>query len=175
MYALKDYVGEDVVNRSLARLIKLRGFQSRPYATTLDFLKILREEAGPEHDALISDLFEKITIFDLEADKAEITERSDGKFDVKFTYKAEKFYADGEGRETAADITIPIDIGVFVKSPADNDFEKDDVLYLQKHSIDPANPTVTITVDKKPDFAGIDPYVKLIDRDADNNLVRVTG
>jgi len=173
MYALKDYVGEEVVNRSLARLIDLRAYQSRPYATTLDFLKILKEEAGPEHDGLIADLFEKITIFDLEAEDAKIEERDDGKFDVTLTYKAKKFYADGEGRETEADIYIPIDIGVFLKSPADGKFSKDDVLYLAKHKIDPSNPVITITVDQKPGYAGIDPYVKLVDRDADNNVKRI--
>lgn len=172
MYALKDYVGEAVVNRALARLIDLRAYQSAPYATTLDFLTILREEAGPEHDTLITDLFEKITLYDLRAEKVVVEERSDGRFDVTLTYSAVKFYADGEGRETDADITIPIDIGIFVNSPADSDFTREDVLYLKKHIIDPANPSVTITVDTKPGFAGIDPYIKLIDRDADNNVAR---
>ena len=173
MYALKDYVGEAVVNRSLQRLIKLRGFKSDPYAISTDFLTILREEAGSEFDNLITDLFEKITIFDLEAQDAEVTERDDGKFDVTFTYTAEKFHADGEGRETPAPILIPIDIGIFDKSPADSDFGESDVLYLEKHVITPDNPVVTITVDERPGFAGIDPYIKLIDRDAENNLVSV--
>jgi len=174
MYALKDYVGEDVVNRALARLIDLRQYSSDPYPITLDFLKILREEAGPKHNDLITDLFEKITLFDLEAKTVEVEERDDGRFDVTLTYEARKFYANDVGEETEAEIAIPIDIGVFVKSPADSDFERDDVLYLKKHKIDPANPVITITVDQKPEFAGIDPYVKLIDRDADNNVQRAS-
>ncbi len=174
MYALKDYVGEEVVNRSLARLIELRGFKSDPYAISTDFLTILREEAGPAHDDLITDLFEKITLFDLTAEEVKVVERDDGRFDVTLTYSAEKFYADGEGRETSAGISIPIDIGVFMKSPADEDFSRDDVLYLKKHTINPKDPTITVTVDKKPDFAGIDPYIKLIDRDSDDNVKRAS-
>ncbi|MEO1150080.1 MAG: M1 family aminopeptidase [Pseudomonadota bacterium] len=173
MYALKDYVGEAVVNRALQRLIALRGFQSAPYATSTDFLKILREEAGPTHDDLITDLFEKITLYDLKAESVEVEERDDQRFDVTLTYDAKKFYADGVGEETSAPITIPIDIGVFLKSPADSDFEADDVLYLEKHTVSEQDPTITITVDKRPTHAGIDPYVKLIDRDADNNVMRV--
>ena len=172
MYALKDYVGEAVVNRALQRLLALRGFKSDPYATSLDFLTILREETGPEHQQLITDLFEKITIYDLKAEDVSVTERDDGRFDVTLRYSAAKYYANGIGEETPAQISTPMDIGVFLKSPADDDFERSDVLYLEKHTIDPANPVVTVTVDQRPDFAGIDPYVKLIDRDADNNVKR---
>ena len=174
MYALKDYVGEDTVNRSLARLVDLRAYSADPYPTTIDFINILREEVGDDYQDLITDFFEKITLYDLQADDVEVAERNDGRFDVTFTYSAKKFYADGQGQQTETDIKLPIDIGVFKRSPADNDFEKTDVLYLEKHTINPENPVITITVDEKPEFAGIDPYVKLIDRDADNNVKRAS-
>ncbi len=173
MYALKDYVGEDVVNRSLQRLIELRAFKSNPYATSLDFLTILREEADPKYNDLITDLFEKITLYDLKADDVDVSKREDGRFDVTLKYSAKKLYADGQGRESDADITIPLDIGVFLENPASGKFKKEDVLYLQKHDIDPDNPVITIIVDQEPEFAGIDPYIKMIDRDGDNNVKRV--
>src|SRR3954453_23015813 len=44
LYALKDAIGEDVVNRVLAKLLREHGFKSDPYPTTLDFLKLLRAE-----------------------------------------------------------------------------------------------------------------------------------
>ena len=34
---------------------------------------------------------------------------------------------------------------------------------------------MTFTVDRLPKFAGVDPYAKLIDRNADDNLVKVGG
>ena len=34
--------------------------------------------------------------------------------------------------------------------------------------------TVAQVVDERPEYAGIDPYNKLIDRDSDDNLVAVT-
>ncbi len=174
-YALRDYLGEVVLNRALERLVDLRQYSADPYPTTLDFMRLIREEAGPEYDQLISDLFEKITIFDLEAERAEIAERDDGRFDVAFFFAAQKFYADGEGRETPAEIAIPIDIGIFTKDPDDADFDADHVLYLEKHKIDPDNPVINITVDKRPTHVGIDPYIKLIDRDPENNVVAVDG
>ena len=82
MYALKDYVGEKAVNRALARLVEQRQYSYDPYPTTLDFMSLIREEAGPEHEGLITDLFEKITIFDLEAEDVTVSKRADGRFDV---------------------------------------------------------------------------------------------
>lgn len=173
MYALQDYLGEDVVNRALKRLIDLRGFQSEPYATSLDLLRLVREEAGPGYDNLITDLFEKITIFDLKVDEVEVAERDDGRWDIRIVYAAEKFYADGLGEQTAASIEIPIDIGVFSTSPADDEFTSESVLYMQKHDLDVDNPVITLTVDNEPSHVGIDPYNKLIDRNSDDNLKRV--
>ena len=45
LYALKDAIGEDAVNRVLAKLVRQHGFKSDPYPTTLDFLALLRAEA----------------------------------------------------------------------------------------------------------------------------------
>jgi aminopeptidase N len=79
---LKDVVGRDVVDRSLRRLIARYAFHAAPYPSSADFLAILREEAGPAHDALITDLFEKITLYDLTATGMKVAKRPDGKFDV---------------------------------------------------------------------------------------------
>ena len=59
MYWLKEVVGEAVVDRALAKLLQQFAFKGPPYPNSKDFLAILRAEAGPQHDALITDLFEK--------------------------------------------------------------------------------------------------------------------
>jgi ABC-2 type transport system permease protein len=46
-------------------------------------------------------------------------------------------------------------------------------LYLQKHKIDQERQEFTVTVDKVPSHAGIDPLIKLIDRNPDDNLAEV--
>ena len=40
MYALKDYVGEDVVNDSLRAYIDKVAFQEAPFTTSIEFLEI---------------------------------------------------------------------------------------------------------------------------------------
>lgn len=173
MYALKDYVGEDVVNRSLQKLVELRGFKSDPYAISTDLLTILKEEAGPEHHGLIEDFFEKITIFDVKIDESRITEMADGRFKIEMDVEVGKIYADAEGNETEAAFDIPVDIGLFLKSPADETYGAEDVVMLKKHRITEPKTTLEFVVDKKPTFAGIDPYNKLIDRNSNDNLAAV--
>jgi aminopeptidase N len=170
MYALADYLGAEVVDRSLARLVALRGFRSDPYATSADFLQILKDEARPDSLGLIEDFLEKITLFDLTLIEGEVSERADGRFDVRLQLEAAKFYAAADGSETPAALDIPIEIGLFRRSPADQHFDSSDVILLEKRVLDSGVTTLELIVDHRPDFAGIDPYHKLIDRDSDDNL-----
>lgn len=170
MYGLKDYVGEDVINRSLQRLISLRAYSSEPYATTTDFLDILREEAGPEHNNLIVDLFEKITLYDLKISRSSIEELETGDFKVTLDLEVAKYYSDALGNQTEAAFDLPVDIGLFLESPDDTGYGAEDILMLEKRRVKAGQSSVEIIVDKRPRFAGIDPYHKLIDRNSDDNL-----
>jgi len=44
---------------------------------------------------------------------------------------------------------------------------------MDKHRINENEMSITIITDERPLFAGIDPYNKLIDRNSDDNLLRV--
>jgi hypothetical protein len=173
MYWLRDVVGQDVVDRALAKLIRQFAFKPAPYPNTTDFLKILRAEAGPAHDALITDLFEKITLVDARAVSATAARRADGKYDVTIEVEARKLYADGKGVETEAPLDEPFDLGVFTARPGAKGFGPAAVLHLARHEIKTGRQKLTVVVDQPPRFAGIDPYNKRIDRNADDNLVEV--
>ncbi len=173
MYSLKDYLGEDVIDRSLARFDREKAFQQPPYTTTTEFLAMLREEAGPRWSPLIDDLFEKITIFDNRMTEATARKRDDGKYDVTLKFHAAKAYADGVGKETPATIVEPIDIGVFARAP-DGKERNEPVLLLEKRPISAGDGTLTVTVAGEPYEAGIDPYNKLVDRVSADNRMRVS-
>lgn len=175
MYALRDYLGADLVNRVLKRLIELRAYSSQPYATSLDFLRLLKEEAGPKHLAMIEDFFERVTLYDLKLLKADVSPRADGRFDVTLQIDTGKYYAGNGGIETPAPFDLAVDIGLFAKDPAETDFTANDVIELDKHHVEDGVSTLKMTVDQAPVFAGIDPYNKLIDRDSEDNLGRVRG
>lgn len=174
MYWLKEAVGEPVVNRALARLLQQYAFKGAPFANSTDFLRLLREEAGPAHDALITDLFEKITLLDVKAQNAKARALPDGRWQVSFEVDAKKLYADGQGRETEAPLDEPFDVGVFTAEPGRRGYSAQSVLALERQPVKSGRQTVTLTVAKKPAFAGVDPFNKRIDRNSGDNLVAVS-
>ena len=173
MYWLKEVVGEAAVNNSLKKLLTEFAFKAAPYPSTTDFLRILRAEVDPKHEALIADSFEKITLFDLKAVSAKSTVRSDGQFDVQFIVDAKKLYADGKGKETDAALNEQFDIGVFTDEPGKVGYVPASVLAMQRRTLISGKQTLTFTVKKRPFFAGIDPYNMRIDRNSNDNLIKI--
>jgi aminopeptidase N len=173
MYWLKEVVGERTVNGALAALVKEYAFKPAPYPNTRDFLRLLRSAAGPAYDALITDLFENITLVDARAIGATAAKRPDGKYDVAIEIEAHKLYADGKGKETEAPMDEPFDVGVFTAEPGKPGFTADSVLAMEHRPIHTGRQTVTLVVDKLPSHAGVDPYNKRIDRNSDDNLTKV--
>ncbi len=173
MYALRDYVGEQTVNRALKRLVKNHAFKSTPYALSTDFIGYLKEAAGTKHHALIEDLFEKITFFDMKVSKSEVSELADGRFKVTLDVDVAKYYEDAIGNKREVPFNFSVDIGLFIKKPSARGYGESDVIIMEKHSLNSGGTTLEFIVDKKPKFVGIDPYNKLIDRDSNDNLAKV--
>jgi len=173
MYWLKEAVGEDVVDRALSKLIAQYAFKGAPYPSSTDFLRILRAEAGPQHDQLITDLFEKITLYDMKASDAKATKRPDGRYDVTFTFEGKKVYADGKGKETEAPLDEPFDIGAFTVEPGKKGYTNEAVIFTDRRPMKTGRQQVTFVVDRPPRLVGVDPFNKRIDRNSDDNLTRV--
>ena len=148
-----------------------------------DFLKDLREEAGldPAKQQIITDLFEKITLYDLKAKAATVKALPGGKWDVTLTVQAGtqpgatgKEYDDGQGKVVERPpLDETVEIGLFAKEPGKADFGSGDVIQMQRVHLKSGLQTLHFTVDRKPAFAGVDPYNTLIDRNTDDNVVAV--
>ncbi len=174
MYRLEQTVGESVVNRALRELLANYAFKPAPYPSSTDFLRYLRAAAGPKYDQLITDLFQKITIYDLRAKAATWKKQRDGKYEVTLTVEAHKFYANGKGKQTQTPMQEDVPVGAFTMRPDASGFGKKAVLAWQVVPIHTGTQIVHLVTDKAPAFAGIDPYVEWIDRNPDNNLIAVT-
>jgi aminopeptidase N len=176
MYLLQHRLGEDAVNRALARLIERFKFKPAPYPRSLDLIAELRKEAKTAEDqALITDLFEAITLYDLKATTAVTTQLPDLTYRTRITIEAAKFTADGKGKETPARLAESIEVGVFTERPGGGAFDKADVLSMKRYPIRGGKQVIeVITKGKRPTFAGVDPYNFYIDRDSEDNLVPVT-
>ena len=173
MYRLQDELGEDAVNRALRRLLAQYAFKGPPYPTSRDLVADIRAEAPPDKQALITDLFEKITLYDLKATRASAKRRPDGRWDVTLNISAQKLYADGAGRERPAPMSEVLDIGLFSTEPGKPGFDPSKVILFQRLPIRSGVQVLHLVTAREPKFAGVDPYNKLIDRNADDNVVSV--
>ena len=168
MYALKDYLGVDVVNGALRGLLDRYRLADPPYPTTDDLVAALRAVTPGDLQYLITDLFETITLYDNRALEATWQRREDGKYVVTLKVQSAKLRADGEGRETPTPMDDLIDIGVFAGRG-----KQERALYLEKHRLTGGETALEIVVDEPPTRAGVDPYNKLIDRLSGDNVVAV--
>ncbi|MCR5879209.1 M1 family metallopeptidase [Phenylobacterium sp. J367] len=178
MYLLADRLGEAKVNAALRQVLQQYAFKGAPYPRSQDLVDALRAQAGadPVAQQLITDLVEKITIYDLKTKTAVARKRVDGRYDVTLTVEARKMYADGQGKETETPVAGELfDVGVFTAEPGKGGFSSKDVAYFRLQPFRTGSQTVTVTVDKPPKYAGVDPYNKQIDRNSDDNAIRVTG
>ena len=170
MYLLKDQIGADKVNEALRGLLAEYAFQPAPYPNPTDLIRRFREVAGPEHQQLITDLFENITLYDVKVLEAGAKPRPDGRWDVTLEVDARKVYADGKGAETEAPLTEAFDVGVFTVEPGRKDYDAKSVIAVERRPIRSGRQTITMVVDREPKVAGVDPFNKRIDRNSDDNL-----
>jgi hypothetical protein len=139
------------------------------YPTSTDLLGYFRAVTQDSMQYLISDLFEKIVLFENKADKAVYREDGD-QFVVNIDVTAKKFEADSIGNEVNVPLRDWVDIGIYTEA-ADGE---DSLIYLQKHKIIDNQMSFEIEVEALPSKAGIDPINKLIDRNPDDNVKSVS-
>lgn len=176
MYLLQERLGEPAVNRALARFVQQWKFKGAPYHRSVDLIAEFRKEAkSAEDQALITDLFERITLYDLRTTEAMIARGADGLWTTKLTVEAQKFHADGKGVERPAPLKDKIEVGLFTDRPGLGSFDRADVISMDRHPVVGGRQVIVLKSKRKPVFAGIDPYNFLVDRNSDDNLVAVTN
>lgn len=136
MYLLQDRLGEGRVNRMLAELLDRYRFKSQPYATSTDLVdgfKALARTSAEQQ--LVNDVLERITVYDLKAKTAKVRQLDNGRFETVVTVAANKYYADGEGKEEKTRLDDDIDIGLFIARPGLGAFNKADVVFMQRRPL----------------------------------------
>jgi aminopeptidase N len=170
MYLLQERLGEDAVNRALARFDARFKFKGAPYLRSVDLIDEFRKEAKtPEQQQLITDLFEKITVYDLKVTDAKTVKDGDG-WTTTLTVAADKYYASGKGKEDKATLAEPIEVGLFTARPGLGAFSAKDVIVMGREPVKSGVQRITLHSKVKPTFAGVDPYNFYIDRNSDDNV-----
>ena len=186
LYTLADYIGEDNLNLALHNFLMQYRYANannqvdahdsaagaaaldKDYPDTRMLVEAIRAQTPPELQYLVDDGFNRIILYDNKAISASSQKTAGGKYKVTLEVQARKMQADGNGAETRVPLADYIEIGVF---SGKKDEEKP--LYLKKEKMTEEHKTFTIEVDQQPTLAGIDPYNKLIDRNADDNMIDV--
>lgn len=172
MMSLVDLLGEERINSALSGFIKKFKFSENAHPTTVDLQSFISQGANKEELSFIKSIFEEINLYDLKAKSIDIKSLDNKKFEVTLTVDAHIASADGQGVETEMDLSQMINIGLFLDDP--NDISVENIpLYLKKHLITSGENIITLIVDKRPVFAGIDPFVTLIDRDSVDNIIKL--
>ncbi len=187
MYTLADYIGEDKIDLALHNFLMQYRYanannqedavgqkagpeaQDQPYPDTRMLEDALRAQTPAEYQYLITDGFDRIVLYDNKTVSATSQKMPDGRYKVTLNVQARKVQSDGNGVETPMQLADYVDIGVFTGK---KDEEKP--LSMQREKVTQEHQTFTVIVDKEPSRAGIDPYNKLIDRIADDNMIDVT-
>ena len=173
MMALYDRLGEERLNAALKAFLNEFKYQATPYPTTLDLLSYLKRDATQAEQRFIDDQFKYITLYELEMEAVSVTDDvdSEGFYTVTLSVEATKQHADGQGEETEQPLDELIDIALFSDDP-ENLLAEDFVIYSQKHQIVSGTNAIELKVKEKPVYAGVDPYIKLVDKDSKNNLAK---
>ncbi|MDH4106088.1 MAG: M1 family aminopeptidase, partial [Gammaproteobacteria bacterium] len=174
LYLLKDQIGADKVNEALRGLLGEFAFKGAPYANSTDLIRRFRAVAGPEHQQLITDLFEKITLYDVKVTDVKSQRRADGRWDVAVDVDARKLYADGKGKETEAPLAETFDVGLFTVEPGQKGYDKSSVIAVDRMPVRSGKQTLRLVSPQEPKFVGVDPFNKWIDRNSDDNIKEAT-
>jgi hypothetical protein len=175
MYLLQQRLGEDKVDLALSRFLDKFRFKGAPDPRSLDLIAEFRKVAStPEQQQLITDLFEKITLYDLKVTDAVTRKDGDG-WTTTLTIDADKFYANGKGADTKTKLDEAIEVGLFTARPGLGAFSAKDVIVMGREPLHSGMLKVTVHSKVKPAFAGVDPYNYYIDRNSDDNVMAVTA
>jgi ABC-2 type transport system permease protein len=165
MYTLRDVLGAEVVNGALRSFLIKYGNRPPPFPTTRELITELRAVAGDQYQPLITDLFERITFYDIAVDEASVRRVADS-YEVTVTVKGRKIYADEAGREADATLLAPFDVAVY-------GVQRSEPLYMTKHWLITGEQRITLRVKALPARVVIDPRGMMLDRRTDDNALNL--
>ncbi len=171
LHALSEYIGEERVNTALRRLLEKHGSGTPSPPTSLDLYRELQAVTPDTHQYLLHDLFEANTFWELETKQAAAEQTEAGTWQVTLDVRARKMVVDEAGVETPVPMDDWVEVRVF--APAEKGDGLGEPLYVHMHRIGSGKQTITVTVPRKPAYAGIDPRYLLIDLKTDDNVEKV--
>lgn len=165
MYALRETVGVDRVNRALRNLLSKFPPGRPPYPTSLDFYAELRAATPASMHGLLKDLFEEITFWELSAESIDVKPDGNGAYRVTLTVDAVKLKGDATGTERPVPMNDAVEILLYDAGRKP--------LYRAAQRLRSGPQTIELIVPRPPAGAIVDPDHELLDRQPADNEVTV--
>ncbi|PQJ20813.1 M1 family metallopeptidase [Tenacibaculum sp. SG-28] len=174
MHALQAYIGEDKVNLALRNFIKdwnliSPSFFQEKYPTTEDLMQYLKEVTPDMYQNTLTDLLEKVTIYDCKILDVICRERNDKNYELRITVGAKKYHILENGTKQVAPLKDWIDIEIY----GENADGSSKIIALKEYKLDKNKSSFTILLSEKPSKVSIDPYYKLIEKNTTDNQKQI--
>ncbi|HQX31923.1 MAG TPA: hypothetical protein PLE71_18100, partial [Flavobacteriales bacterium] len=167
LYGMREFLGEDTLNKAFRALIDSFAYGAPPYPTSLDMYRELERVTPDSLTYLLEDNFKYITLYNNRMLSATAKKASDGMYDVTLTFTCEKNHADTLGRETPVAMNDWIDIGLLGKEK--NDKEEGAIIVQERLRLKSGENSITLRSTELPVKAMIDPMHLFFDRVPDDN------
>lgn len=177
LYALRDLIGEDSIDAALREFRDSFQYrQSGPYAGANDLYHCLRMHTPDSLQYFLTDSWLRNRFYDLRLTGVSLqpTGRPDEYKAVPDVHVG-KEYVDEKGVSTPAKgMADYIDVGIFGHGTVNEATGRGRVnpLYLQRCKLTAGEHRITVVLHGKPEWAGIDPYGKLVDLQPNDNIKR---
>lgn len=172
LYALQDLMGTDRFHTVLRDLLAEFRDRDDRFVTTDDLMARLRAIDDAAAQAFITDSFERITLYDFELLSAVGRDIDAQTSEITITVAAQKSYFSGTGEESVAVLDEAVAVGLLTERP-DAPMSVADVIEVQSKRLTSGENLLTISTDQRPAFVSIDPFLKRIDRDTENNTLSI--
>ena len=173
MMALRHRLGEEPLNKALFGLIEEHRYATENLPTTLDLVAAIKQNAPASTHDFIDQQFNQITLYDLKLESVQMEQNAEGQYLVDLTVNTRQVIADEKGAEEATPFSDEVEIVLFKHDP--DDFSADnEIIYRKKHLLGDGEQQLQILLDEKPQFVGIDPFIRFIDRNTSDNVLRIS-
>lgn len=172
MYALRDYCGEKAVNKALRNYLQATAYQNPPYTNSLEFLDYIEPAVPDSINYIIDDWFKNITLYNNKLKSAKCTEEAKRRYRVDLEIETAKFYADGQGNETEAEMNDLVEIVVFGNAYVGGK-QVEKPIYREKKRLTSGKHNLTVYTKRMPTKAAVDGMYKLIDKNLWDNVQKV--
>ncbi|MFA8450583.1 MAG: M1 family aminopeptidase [Bacteroidales bacterium] len=154
MYGLDNYLGENKLMPILSNFLKKHAFQGAPYPTTTELIEDIKENTPDSLKYYIDDAFNKITFYKTSIDSATYKRNPDFTYTIKAKVNMQKFYADGNGKETETPCNDYVELGVYNSSGK--------TIEMKRLKLNTGDQFISFTVPRKPNKITVDPNYSLI-------------